>query len=466
MRVFNFLLLGFLILSGCEGLPFTDEDTKDSTEQSSPIDNEAEGQNESERQPDTPQIVDENPLPEKIVRINIEEREAAGNSIIISDDLQAPEELAFSDNPAREIKVSITDDSLRDTEEVAADSDFVEGNEKTTEWTISRTETEVQQPVEASPPGDEANLLDEPNQLAETSSLTDEISPSGDSEPVSEEIDPISEEETTIISEDLELTKDSTIQDRRIVLSNVTIKTFEHDLTIRAEEFISNQAVIQNFPEKRKARTKQNGKNGGNILIEVEIVQGELQLILNGEGGGRVSRGRSVSRSKLRGQRGKDGQDAVYRKYCRDVKFLALWTADKRCRYRCMAPPTGGQDGEDGKRGLPGFDGKDGGNAGSFHLRAYLLSDFRLTDVQNKPGVGSKGGKGSFGGYGGPRGRNGRDYKDLCSYYLPKTKKGKNGKEGPRGKNGKKGEKGTVCLEKLLQGETFGTGTEGSLICQ
>ena len=465
MRVFNFLLLGFLILSGCEGLPFTDEDTKDSTEQSSSIDNEAEGQNESERQPDTPQTVSDNSPPERTIRINIEERETAGNNIT-PDDLEVLEEIASSDNPAREIKVSITDDSLRDTEEVAADSDFVEGNEKTTEWTISRTETEVQQPVEASPPGDEANLLDEPNQLAETS-LPDEISPSGDSEPVSEEIDPISEEETTIISEDLELTKDSTIQDRRIVLSNVTIKTFEHDLTIRAEEFISNQSVIQNFPEKRRARKKQNGKNGGNILIEAEIAQGELQLILNGEGGGRVSRGRSVSRSKLRGQRGKDGQDAVYRKYCRDVKFLALWNVDRRCRYRCMAPPTGGQDGEDGKRGLPGSDGKDGGNAGSFHLRAFQLSDFHLTDVQNKSRVGSKGGNGSPGGYGGQRGRNGRDYKDICSYSrLPRTKNGKPGKRGSRGKHGKRGEKGTVCLEKLLQGETFGTETSGSLICQ
>ena len=452
MRVFAFLLLGFLILSGCEGLPFTDEDTKDSTEQSSPIDNEAEDQNETERQPNISQIVSDNSPPERTVRINIEERETAGNNIT-PNDLEVLEEIVSSDNPAREIKVSVTDDSLGDTEEVVADSVSFENGGKTTEWTISRTETEVQQPVESSPPGDEANL-------------PDEISPSGDSEPVSEEREPISEEETIIISEDLKLTKDSIIQDRRVVLDRVTIKTFEHDLTIRAEEFISNHSIIQNFWERKEAKKRENAKNGGNILIEAEVAQGKLQLILNGEHGRRVSRNRSVSRKKLKGQRGKNGQDAVYRKYCRDVKFLALWTVDRRCRYRCVAPPTGGQDGEDGKRGLPGFDGKDGGNSGSFHLKAFDISDFRLTDVQNTPGKGSKGGKGSFGGYGGPRGRNGRDYKDLCSYYLPKTKKGKSGKEGPRGKNGKNGEKGTVCLEKLLQGEAFGTETGGSLICQ
>ena len=460
MRVSNFLLASFFILSGCEGLPFTDEDMQDTTEQSSPIDNEAEGQNESERQSDTPQTVSEDSSAEKIVRINIEERETIGNNIT-PENLETPEELAFSDNPAREIKVSVTDDSPGDTEEVVADSVSFENGGKTTEWTISRTETEVQQPIETSPPEDEANLLDETRELTETS-------PSEENKLVAEPVsEPIPEEETTIISEDLKLTKDSVIQDRRVVLDKVTIKTFEHDLTIRAEEFISNHSIIQNFWERKEAKKRENAKNGGNILIEAEIVRGKLQLVLNGEHGRRVSRNRSVSRKKLKGQRGKNGQDAVYRKYCRDVRFLGVMTVDRKCWYRCVASPTGGQDGEDGQKGLPGFDGKDGGNSGSFHLRAYLLSDFRLTEVQNKPGVGSKGGKGSFGGYGGPRGRNGRDYKDLCSYYLPKTKKGKNGKEGPRGKNGKNGEKGTVCLEKLSQNESsFGTETRGSLICQ
>ena len=441
-------------------MPFTDEDTQDTTEQSSPIDNEAEGQNELEKQPDTPQIVDENPLPEKIVRINIEERETAGNSII-PDDLQAPEEAVLFDDPAKEIKISITDDSPRDIEEVVADSVSAEIGGKTTEWTISRTETEVQPPVEASSPGDEADLSDEISDLFE-------INPPEERELVAEPVsEPISEEETTIISEDLKLTKDSIIQDRRVVLNRVTIKTFEHDLTIRAEEFISNRSIIQNFWERKEAKKKENAKNGGNILIEAEFAQGKLQLILNGEHGRRVSR-KSVSRKKLKGQRGKNGQDAVYRKYCRNIRFLGLLTVDRRCRYRCMASPTGGQDGEDGQRGLPGFDGKDGGNAGSFHLEAFQMSDFRLTDVQNTPGKGSKGGKGSSGGYGGQRGRNGRDYKDLCSYSsFSRTKTGKSGKRGPRGKNGKRGEKGTVCLEKLSQNESsFGTEISGSLICQ
>ena len=73
------------------------------------------------------------------------------------------------------------------------------------------------------------------------------------SESVSE---PISEEETTIISENLELTKDSVIQDRKVVLNMVAIKTFEHDLSIIAEVFVSNHSVIQNFPEGHKSKEK------------------------------------------------------------------------------------------------------------------------------------------------------------------------------------------------------------------
>ena len=452
---FEVLVVSCLILFGCEGLPFTDEDTKDTAEQSSPTNNEAEGQNKSERQPDTPQTVDKNPPSKKTVRINIEERETAGNNII-PDNLKAPEEAVLFDNPEREIKVSITDNSPKDNEEVV-NSDFTENNGKTTEWTISRTETEVQPP-------DETNLPDKSN-LPDENSLSDETSQLAGTNPP-EEIDPISAEETTVISEDLELTKDSVIQNRRVVLNMVRIKTFEHDLTIRADEFVSNHSIIQNFQGQKKAKKAKNGKSGGNILIEAEIAQGELQLILNGENGGRVSR-RSVSRSKLKGQRGKNGQDAIYKKYCRSVYFLGLWTVDKRCRYRCVAAPTRGQNGEDGQQGLPGFDRKDGGNAGSFHLKAFQMSDFHLTSIQNNPGEGSKGGQGSSGGYGGQRGRNGRDNKKLCSYSLPRTKTGEAGKKGPRGKNGKNGEKGTICLEKLSQSEVsyLGTGTQESLIC-
>ena len=103
-------------------------------------------------------------------------------------------------------------------------------------------------------------------------------------------------------------------------------------------------------------------------------------------------------------------------------------------------------------QGLPGPDGKNGGGSGSFHLKAFELSDFHLTSIQNNPGTGSKGGRGSLGGFPGMKGRNGKDIKKLCNYRnLSTASKGKSGKRGPRGKYGKNGKRGTVCLEKLFE---------------
>ena len=66
---------------------------------------------------------------------------------------------------------------------------------------------------------------------------------------VSENSEQISEEETTILSEDLELSENLVIQNRKVVLDMVTIQTLQHDLTILAEEFVSNHSFIRNFPE-------------------------------------------------------------------------------------------------------------------------------------------------------------------------------------------------------------------------
>ena len=122
----------------------------------------------------------------------------------------------------------------------------------------------------------------------------------------------------------------------------------------------------------------------------------------------------------------------------------------QKCQDECVSPPTAGQNGGNGLQGVSGSDGKNGGNSGSFYLKAFELSDFHLTSIQNNPGIGSKGSRGSLGGFPGVRGRNGRDSKKLCNHRLSPTSKGKKGKRGPSGRNGKNGQKGTVCLEKLI----------------
>lgn len=282
------------------------------------------------------------------------------------------------------------------------------------------------------------------------------------------EENPFLEEEITLISEDLELTENTVIQNRKVVLDMVAIKTFEHNLFIIAEEFVSNHSVIRNFLESEKAKKFQNGKSGGNILIEAERAIGELQLVLNGEEAGRVPRRNTISKAhkeRLRGQKGRNGQGAVYRNFCRKASFpLALQAINipiflnsvsiKRCRELCVALPTKGEDGGRGLEGVPGFDGKNGGDSGSFHLKAFEFLDFHLVNIKKNPGVGSKGGKGSSGGYGGKRGRNGIDRKGLCNYKkISQPSSGDKGRRGSHGEDGRDGNEGKVCIEKLIPSE-------------
>ena len=268
----------------------------------------------------------------------------------------------------------------------------------------------------------------------------------------------IFEEETTILSEDLELSENTLIQNKKVVLDMVSIQTLQYDLTILADEFVSNHSFIRNFPEGQTAKKKENGRSGGHVLIKAKRAKGNLGLILSGENGGFVPR-RKISRSeraKLSGRSGENGYDAVYDTWCRDF-YIPLWLGvfggkivlDRDCWLECRVNPTRGENGEDGRQGYPGYIGKKGGDSGSFHLQAFSLSDFHLTEVKKTPGLGSRGGKGSPGGYGGERGKNGRDRKNLCSSRLPRTYKGKKGERGRRGKDGTNGIEGAICLEHL-----------------
>ena len=116
-------------------------------------------------------------------------------------------------------------------------------------------------------------------------------------------------------------------------MNGAFIKTFEHDLTIIAEEFVSNHSIIQNFPEGQWAKKDQEGKHGGDILIETEIAKGKLQLFLNGENGGHVPRGKYLSkeeRDRLKGRDGKDGKNAFYKIRCRALKHTSKVSGTKK----------------------------------------------------------------------------------------------------------------------------------------
>ena len=322
-----------------------------------------------------------------------------------------------------------------------------------------------------------------------------EISASSDKKNTIPEKTRYIEEETTTITEDMNLKANTVIHSQKVILE-ATVKTFQYDLTITTNEFISNNAVIQNFPEGQKTRQNTHGKNGGHILIETKKAKGNLQLILNGEQGGSVPE-RHLSKaelSKFKGRAGKNGTDAVYQTVCKKSHqkkwekaaykiaeengfsglraFLIIQEIeeDLPCLDVCLTPPTRGEEGETGRSGLAGFDGKSGGHSGSFRLRAFDLSDFHLTNIQNAPGIGAEGGAGTPGGFGGKGGQNGKDRKNLCAYNPPHVKRGGRGKTGSKGRNGTNGKKGKVCLEQLIpnyemEDPESDTQREGKMVC-
>lgn len=311
------------------------------------------------------------------------------------------------------------------------------------------------------PACEDLSFTDEDFFSPETSPVQEAVTPktaNNENPNVAKSNEQISEEETTILSEGLELSENLVIQNKKVVLDMVTIQTLHHDLTILAEEFVSNHSFIRNFPEGETANDKTEGRNGGHVLVKAKTVKGSLGLILSGENGGYVPK-RPISRrerGKLSGRNGENGYDAVYDTWCSDF-YIPLGLGilpgkivlDRDCWQECRVNPTRGGNGEDGRQGYPGYDGKKGGNSGSFYLQAFNLSDFHLTDVKKTIGLGSKGGKGSAGGYGGERGKNGRDIEGLCSSNLPRPKRGRKGNRGRRGKDGINGIEGKVCLENL-----------------
>ena len=269
-----------------------------------------------------------------------------------------------------------------------------------------------------------------------------------------------SKEEVTVIKEDLNLQENKVIKNKKVVLDMVTIQTNQKGFVIISEEFVSNNSIIQNFPEGKTASEKSRGRGGGYIFIITQKAKGRLSLLVNGENGGVVPPfvPSAKQKAKLVGRNGKNGIDAVYN-FSYVEKFIGLYppgprlTLDIQGVYSCASPPTEGTDGEDGRVGFKGSSGKSGGRSGSFHIQSFDLSDFHLGEIKNIPGKGSRGGMGSIGGPGGRPGRNGRDPRRICKAKLRTPQAGRHGKRGSFGRPGIGGEKGTVCIEHLKKDE-------------
>ena len=118
------------------------------------------------------------------------------------------------------------------------------------------------------------------------------------------------------------------IQNKTVILDKTIIHTRQYDLTIIADEFISDHSIIRNFPDGETAEAKEIGRSGGHILIKTKKARGSLQLILNGENGGMFP-GRKYPKEKKRISQAEMVQmDIMLFIKTPAIHFIILWVAD------------------------------------------------------------------------------------------------------------------------------------------
>jgi len=228
------------------------------------------------------------------------------------------------------------------------------------------------------------------------------------------------------------------------------------NLTIRANEIISENAVFESFSEDQKtAMMGQLGKSGGHLIIKAKLLTGSLFIRADGQMGGQGETG-------LPGKKGAQGDQGP-------VAFL-YWgkpgeTPDGAHIHAgywfvCNPPRLPGGKGKTGETGGAGKRGLKGGNSGKVHVEIGKANDGDVY-FTNRPGAGGEGGLGGAGGEGGPGGIPGpidwethsRDMPpganlDLFHQCAPVLgEKGDEGLQGPRGAKGEDGFQAPVCLK-------------------
>lgn len=249
----------------------------------------------------------------------------------------------------------------------------------------------------------------------------------------------------------------------RIFLRNAQIGTAGADVTLDANEIISEESVIETFPEGQKAPTGLNGRPGGEITIRAKSARGRLRIISRGEDGGDgADRGNGHDGSiGAQGSPGEWAINPVYTHYLGASSGAALvrhiehfhsgpddyiWKTNiggykvpgSVLAFICKTIPgnggTGGR-GEDGKDGGPGG---NGGDTARVIVQITDATQFKLevSAVAGAGGLGGRGGKGGKPGPGGPPGP--QDQGHICdpAHEGPPGLGGTDGRQGRPGKNG------------------------------
>lgn len=241
---------------------------------------------------------------------------------------------------------------------------------------------------------------------------------------------------------------------------NAILTTNGFKLKLQFEEMtLTENNILQTFPEGLKAALNNRGRSGGDVEIRGQTVIGHLKIIMRGENGGDGSA--AAVHSSLVAADGAPGKD---------VRFSINLLDDNPINC-AKNKPTPGENGSNGLHGQTGQRGGAGGNAGVLFLEIKNNSDF-VKEILSEPGIGGSGGLGGLGQKGGKGGRSGVAYRGLeklgikqphiDQYYqfynnekmfkgCPAPVNGQNGTDGLPGSNGAPGDKGAElkqCFKK------------------
>ena len=200
--------------------------------------------------------------------------------------------------------------------------------------------------------------------------------------------------------------------ERLTITSRGRLYTMGHTLRMSVEDFQSKGGFIATFPEGKKALPGQNGKSGGDLLLEFKKAEGLLDFTLRGEHGGAGINGAEPDQN-INGKNGRDG-------------YFSTW---------------GGGDAQRGEDGKPGYNGGNGGRGGNSGKLLLKLGNSQTLQYSINRFYG-KGGELGRGGAGGHPGLGGMPYGS--SIRLGGALQGPPGADGQTGLNGMNEE---FCVE-------------------
>ena len=233
----------------------------------------------------------------------------------------------------------------------------------------------------------------------------------------------------------------------RFFISEV-FQTNGYNVEITANELISDNGLIETFPDGAKANLNQAGRHGGEIKLNIGSASGTLKITMRGEHGGDGSKGISFL---SRAQSGTDAEAGKYVCECNGGKNcpfsqpkpqLSIYAEPDSTSCFCDSYGSNATAGASGTKGNQGLPAQSGGDSGSLIINikqgpAFYIETLKLNGIAGIPG---EGGDGMLGGIGGAGRTSDKDCRGLAGA------NGLDGASGDPGSLGTDGVLGSICI--------------------